>query len=84
MKEYTSQAVPADLGKRAKVHRITEHQWFKRKALLNGRVEHFSQTTWATLQSFTVPESTTVAYKGRREPALFDKTADSEWFLVES
>ena len=73
-----------DLGKRAKVRRITEHQWFKRKALLNGRVDNFSQTTWATLQSFTVPESTTVAYKGRREPAIFDKTADSEWFLVES
>lgn len=73
-----------DLGKRAKVRQMTEHQWFQRKALLNGRVDNFSQTTWATLQSFTVPESTTVAYKGRREPAIFDKTADSEWFLVES
>ncbi|WP_431296884.1 AAA family ATPase [Rahnella sp. PAMC 25559] len=73
-----------DLGKRAKVRQMTEHQWFQRKALLNGRSSNFSQTAWATLQSFTIQGSTTVAYKGRREPAIFDKTADSEWFLVES
>lgn len=73
-----------DLGKRAKVRQITEHQWFQRKALLNGRSSNFSQTAWATLQSFTISGSTTVAYKGRREPAIFDKTADSEWFLVET
>ncbi|MEQ9855420.1 AAA family ATPase [Pectobacterium versatile] len=73
-----------DLGKRAKVRQMTEHQWFQRKALLNGRSSNFSQTAWATLQSFTIPGSTTVAYKGRSEPAIFDKTADSEWFLVES
>jgi 5-methylcytosine-specific restriction protein B len=73
-----------DLGKRAKVRQMTEHEWFQRKALLNGRSSNFSQTAWATLQSFTIPGSTTVAYKGRREPAIFDKTADSEWFLVES
>ncbi|MFS2220880.1 AAA family ATPase [Pantoea sp. B65] len=108
MKEYTTQAAPADrdawldshleslnwmqvialvlleLGKRAKVRQITEHLWFQRKALLNGRSSNFSQTAWATLQSFTIPRSTTVAYKGRREPAIFDKTTDSEWFLVES
>lgn len=73
-----------DLGKRAKVRQIIEHIWFQRKALVNGRSSNFSQTAWATLQSFTVPGSTTVAYKGRREPAIFDKTSDSEWFLVES
>lgn len=73
-----------DLGKRAKVRQMTEHEWFQRKALLNGRSSNFSQTAWATLQSFTIPGSTTVAYKGRREPAVFDKTADSEWFLIES
>ncbi|HEJ6928314.1 TPA: AAA family ATPase [Serratia marcescens] len=73
-----------DLGKRAKVRQMTEHPWFQRKALLNGRSSNFSQTAWATLQSFTIQASTTVAYKGRREPAIFDKTANSEWFLVES
>lgn len=108
MKDYTSQAAPADrdawldshfeslnwmqvialvlldLGKRAKVRQITEHLWFQRKALVNGRNSNFSETAWAALQSFTIPSSTTVAYKDRREPAIFDKTADSEWFLVES
>lgn len=73
-----------DLNSRAKVRQLTEHIWFQRKALLNGRSGNLSQTAWATLQSFTIPESTTVDYKGRREPAIFDKTADSEWFLVDS
>ncbi len=108
MKEYTTQAAPADydawldsrleslnwmqvtalvlldLNKRAKVRQLTEHQWFQRKALLNGRSSNLSQTAWATLQSFTVPESTTVEYKNRREPTIFNKTAESEWFLVKS
>ncbi|MGQ8774891.1 McrB family protein [Serratia sp. NA_112.1] len=73
-----------DLKKRAKVRQLTEHQWFQRKALLNGRSSNLSQTAWATLQSFTVPESTTVEYKNRREPTIFNKTAESEWFLVKS
>ncbi|AMG99449.1 restriction endonuclease [Serratia liquefaciens] len=73
-----------DLNKRAKVRQLTEHQWFQRKALLNGRSSNLSQTAWATLQSFTVPESTTVEYKNRREPTIFNKTAESEWFLVKS
>lgn len=73
-----------DLNKRAKVRQLIEHQWFQRKALLNGRSSNLSQTAWATLQSFTVPESTTVEYKNRREPTIFNKTAESEWFLVKS
>ncbi|MEQ9970565.1 AAA family ATPase [Pectobacterium carotovorum] len=73
-----------DLNKQAKVRQLTEHAWFQRKALLNGRSSNLSQTAWATLQAYTVPESTTVDYKNRREPAIFDKTASSEWFLVES
>lgn len=73
-----------DLGKRAKVRQIIEHTWFQRKAVLNGRTGNLSQTAWAALQSYTVSESLTVDYKNRREPAIFDKTADSEWLLVES
>lgn len=108
MKEYTSQAVPADLdawldsrleslnwmqvivlvlfdlGKRAKVRQIIEHTWFQRKALLNGRNGNLSNTAWAALQSYTVPESLTVDYKNRREPAVFNKTDNSEWLLVDS
>lgn len=30
-----------------------------------------------------MPESETVNYKGRSEPAVFDKTADSVWILLD-
>ncbi len=73
-----------DLGKRTKVRQIIEHMWFQRKALLNGRNGNLSNTAWAALQSYTVPESLTVDYKNRREPAVFNKTDNSEWLLVDS
>ncbi|GDX07544.1 McrB family protein [Buttiauxella sp. A111] len=73
-----------DLDKRAKVRQIIEHTWFQRKALLNGHNGNLSNTAWAALQSYTVPESLTVNYKNRREPAIFNKTDSSEWLLVES
>ncbi|HGV3050522.1 TPA: AAA family ATPase [Escherichia coli] len=73
-----------DLGKLAKVRQIIEHMWFQRKALLNGRNGNLSNTAWKTLQAYTIPESLTVDYKNRREPAVFDKTDNSEWFLVDS
>lgn len=73
-----------DFGKRAKVRQIIEHVWFQRKALLNGRNANLSNTAWAALQSYTVPESLTVDYKNRREPAVFNKTDNSEWLLVDS
>ncbi|MEQ9887833.1 McrB family protein [Pectobacterium zantedeschiae] len=73
-----------DLNKQAKVRHLTEHTWFQRKALLNERSSNLSQTAWATLQAHTIAESTTVDYKSRREPAVFDKTTDSEWVLVDS
>ena len=73
-----------DLGKLAKVRQIIEHIWFRRKALLNGRNGNLSNTAWEALQAYTIPESLTVNYKNRREPAVFDKTDNSEWFLVDS
>lgn len=73
-----------DLNKRGKVRDIVEHNWFQRKALLNGRSGNLNNTAWAALQAYTVPESKTVDYKNRREPAVFDKTTDSVWFFAES
>ncbi|MGM3159415.1 McrB family protein [Dickeya undicola] len=73
-----------DKQKRARVPQLIAHPWFQRKALLNGRNGNLSATAWGYLQNFTVPDSTTVNYTDRREPAVFDKTKDSEWFLVES
>ncbi|TAI85460.1 McrB family protein [Pectobacterium versatile] len=73
-----------DINKPARVPQIIAHQWFQLKALLNGRSDNLSNTAWATLQASTVPNSETVNYKNRREPAVFDKTTDSEWVLVDS
>ncbi|WP_038912978.1 McrB family protein [Dickeya zeae] len=73
-----------DKQKTARVPQLIAHPWFQRKARLNGRNGNLSATAWGYLQNFTVPGSTTVNYTDRREPAVFDKTKDSEWFLVES
>ncbi|EML1935989.1 MULTISPECIES: McrB family protein [Providencia] len=73
-----------DLNKRAKVRQLIEHTWFQRKALLNDRNSNLSNTAWATLQAYTVPESLTVDYKNRREPAIFNKTDNSEWLLIDA
>ncbi len=71
------------LGKQAKVADIVNSQYFQTKAKINKREGNLSQTAWSYLQKFTVPESATVNYKGRSEPAVFDKTADSVWVLQE-
>ncbi|KFX02052.1 McrB family protein [Pectobacterium carotovorum] len=73
-----------DVKKATRVPQIIIHRWFRRKALLNGRDSHLSQTAWTALQEFAVASSETVKYSNRREPAVFDKTTGSEWFLVES
>lgn len=72
-----------DLGKQAKVADIVNSQYFQTKAKINKREGNLSQTAWSYLQKFTVPESETVNYKGRSEPAVFDKTADSVWVLLD-
>lgn len=42
------------------------------------------QVAWSFLQYHTGMDSSTVLQVGRMEPALFDKTAQSEWFITES
>lgn len=72
------------LGKQAKVSDIVSSQYFQIKAKLNNRDNNLSQTAWSYLQKFTIADSTTVNYKGRNEPAVFDKSSDSIWKLVDS
>lgn len=72
-----------DLGQKAKVKDITEHSYFKCKASMNGRSSNLANTAWSYLQKFTVTSSETVNFKSRSEPAVFDKTPDSYWYLVE-
>lgn len=71
------------LGNKAKVADIVASKYFQTKAKVNNRDGNLSQTAWSYLQKFTVPESTTVNYKGRGEPAVFDKTSDSVWQLLD-
>ncbi|WP_240698018.1 MULTISPECIES: AAA family ATPase [unclassified Vibrio] len=71
------------LDKKAKVSDIVASKYFQTKAKVNNRDGNLSQTAWSYLQKFTVPNSTTVNYKGRGEPAVFDKTSDSVWHLLD-
>lgn len=72
-----------EIGGRAKVKQLVEHEYFKCKAELNNRDKNLANTAWAALQSFTVLTSKTVEYKSHSEPAIFDKTEDAFWFIVE-
>lgn len=71
------------LGNQGKVADIVASKYFQTKAKVNNRDGNLSQTAWSYLQKFTVPESTTVNYKGRGEPAVFDKTSNSVWQLLD-
>lgn len=75
----------------ATVQQILDHGWFQRKALLNARGDNptLKNTAWHYLQTYTIPESTTVNMQIRREPAIFDKLPKKpgkqvEWILVDS
>ncbi|WP_041522644.1 McrB family protein [Gilvimarinus agarilyticus] len=71
-----------DLGGTAKVKEIESHAFFIQKAKSVGRRQHLKAQIWATLQTHTVESSTTVKYKNRVAPLVFDKDADSRWQLV--
>ncbi|MFA0503415.1 McrB family protein [Vibrio sp. 10N.222.54.B12] len=72
-----------DLDKQVKVKQLVEHSYFQCKTKLNNRDKNLTNTAWAALQSFSILESTTVDYKSHSEPAVFDKTADAYWFIVD-
>jgi 5-methylcytosine-specific restriction protein B len=68
-----------DLGGKAKVADIAEHPFIKAIAAAKSRTQGIKQTLWGTLQHHTVESSTTVNYKLRMSPSIFDKTAESAW-----
>lgn len=71
-----------DLGTSAKVKDIEAHPFFVQKAKAVGRRQHLKAQILATLQSHTVETSTSVKYKNRVTPLVFDKDADSLWRLA--
>ncbi len=61
---------------------IVNHEYFTKKLALNGRTAQFRQTAWSALQVHAIRESKTIKYEKRIEPLIFDKTENSNWFIV--
>ncbi|HBR6268618.1 TPA: AAA family ATPase [Klebsiella pneumoniae] len=72
----------ADIGGKSKVAQIAAHEYVLSKAKAQGRSNALNSTIWATLQTHTPEESTTVKYARRVPPYLFDKTDDSFWITL--
>lgn len=70
-----------DLGGRAKVPNIREHEFLRIKAKLQGRVKNLQQHIWYTLQNHAIENSSTVNVTRRSAPYIFDKNPDSTWFI---
>ena len=73
-----------DLGRKAKVNPISEHEYVRIKAQAIGRDKNIRNTIWSVLQSHAPEDSETVRFKNRgKTPTVFDKDKDSVWFLVD-
>ncbi|WP_188109493.1 AAA family ATPase [Sulfurimonas indica] len=72
-----------DLEKEAKVPEIAKHELIIAKAELLNKKKGVPQQIWAALQTHTILESTTVNYKTRVEPLVFDKLKNSIWRLID-
>lgn len=71
-----------DLGAVSKVKDIEQHPFFAAKARASSRTTHLVAQIWATLQAHTIMDSTTVAYKTRVAPLVFDKVEAGRWHLA--
>lgn len=72
-----------DLGAKAKVTEIVNHEFIALKARTKERHQNISSTIWSTLQVHASEYSQTVRYKNRTAPCVFDKTTDGFWILVD-
>ncbi len=70
-----------DMEGKAKVKVIRNHEYVQIKKKIGGRTRNIEQTIWAELQAHASEESSTVNYKNRRPPFVFDKDTDSVWSL---
>jgi 5-methylcytosine-specific restriction protein B len=71
-----------DLGGRARVNDLLEHDFVRAAVIANGRTRTVRQTLWGTLGSHAVETSETVKYTSRVSPGIFDKSEDSVWRLA--
>ena len=63
------------------VPEIKQHEFIQAKAAASS-ARNIGAMLWSNLQSHTIQESKTVAVGLKIEPAVFDKTRDSKWFLA--
>lgn len=70
-----------DLGE-SDVTAIREHEFIRAKAKVMGRTANLKSTIWASLQTHTTEESTTVNYSRRIPPFLFDKKEKGIWYVL--
>jgi len=50
--------------------------------IVKGRTRNMEPTLWSQLQIHANPDSKIIKSQNRSEPALFDKTSKSEWYLI--
>lgn len=75
--------VMLDLNRPAKVADVVGHRFYQLKALSAERKDYLTQNAWYYLQRHTPLSSATVKQEVRGEPAVFDKSSKSDWFLIE-
>lgn len=75
--------VMLDLNRPAKVADVVGHRFYQLKAASAERKDNLTQNAWYYLQRHTPLSSTTVNQSVRGEPAIFDKSSKSDWFLIE-
>ncbi|MCD4730698.1 MAG: AAA family ATPase [Bacteroidales bacterium] len=50
--------------------------------IVKGRKKHLGQTLWSQLGGHSTPDSKVLEFEKRAQLALFDKTTESEWYLI--
>lgn len=76
-------AVISELNKPSTVAEIFAHPFTTSKCRVLNKTKNIKQQIWAALQTHTPPASTTVNYKTRGEPFVFDKQEHSQWVLLD-
>ena len=72
-----------ELGNSSKVADVMDNRWVKQKSQISDS-KNIRATMWSALQSHTIQNSETVAYKQRQSPYIFNKKDDSNWEILEN
>jgi 5-methylcytosine-specific restriction protein B len=75
-------AAMADIGRPVKVSDLVKHPLIVAKKLQRQHQRPVGSTLWGYLQEHSLPDSVTVNVAVKRQPSIFDKNQNSEWFLA--